>query len=511
MKRYFSILTALCLASVMQAQQTTPNDALRLTDKGLNGTARYKAMSGAFGAVGGDLSAININPAGSALFNHNVTSFSFGYNTKKNISNYFDTKNTKKDNGIELGQMGAAFVFQSRNPESTMKKFVIGVNYETTKNLNNTLNASGINPNNSLSDYFLDFANYGNNGMPFNPNDLAVATGESVDGVYGYLGRTQGIGAQQAFLGYQEFLYDYDETQGKYVSNMVDGPYLQENYVVATGFNGKLTGNFGTQLGDRIYLGANLNLHFVDFTNYSSAYQHTNNTNGIGITSMRFENEIYTYGNGFSFNLGGIAQVTDELRVGLAYESPTWYRLNDELVQSLSTVWRDEENKLDLQNTTPNVVNVYDKYTVQTPASFTGSLAYVFAQKGLLSIDYTLKDYSNTKMKPTQDFSYVNSILSNDLTSTSEIRIGAEYRINQFSLRGGYRFEESPYKSEKILGDLNSFSAGIGYDFGATKLDLAYGHASRSYNNNFISSGMTDAARVNTKENVVSLTYSIKF
>lgn len=123
MKRYFSILTALCLASAMQAQQTTPNDALRLTDKGLNGTARYKAMSGAFGAVGGDLSAININPAGSALFNHNVTSFSFGYNDKKNTSNYFDTKNTKKDNGLELGQMGAAFVFQSRNPESTMKKF----------------------------------------------------------------------------------------------------------------------------------------------------------------------------------------------------------------------------------------------------------------------------------------------------------------------------------------------------------------------------------------------------
>ena len=132
MKRYFSLLTALCFASVLQAQQTTPNDALRLTDKGLNGTARFKAMSGAFGAVGGDLSATNINPAGSALFNHNVTSFSFGLNNKKNTSNYLGTENNKKDNNIEIGQMGAAFVFQSRNPENSMKKFVIGVNYEST-------------------------------------------------------------------------------------------------------------------------------------------------------------------------------------------------------------------------------------------------------------------------------------------------------------------------------------------------------------------------------------------
>ena len=34
-----------------------------------NGSARYTAMSGAFGALGGDVSAINVNPAGIAVFN----------------------------------------------------------------------------------------------------------------------------------------------------------------------------------------------------------------------------------------------------------------------------------------------------------------------------------------------------------------------------------------------------------------------------------------------------------
>lgn len=512
MKNYFSILTALCFATALQAQQTTPNDALRLTDKGLNGTARFKSMSGAFGAVGGDLSAFNINPAGSALFNHNMTSLSLGYNQKKNQSSYFGTEASQKEEGLELGQMGAAFVFNSRNPENLMKKFVIGINYESTKNLDNSIYAIGINPTNSISDYFLNFANYGNNGAPFNVNELQVGERESVDHAYARIGRTYGFAGQQAFLGYQEYLFDFDETDQKYKSTTASGPYVQENHISSSGYNGKLTGNFGSQLGERIFVGANLNLHFVDYTAYTSLYQNSQKQDALGVTQIFFQNEVYTYGNGFSFNLGGIAQLTDDLRVGLSYESPTWYRINDEMVQSLSTQWRNPDLTTDSQSTSPNVINTYETYTIQTPSSFTGSFAYLFGQKGLISVDYTFKDYSTTEMRPQGDFASINSQLSNELTNTSEVRIGGEYRIQQFSIRGGYRFEQSPYeKGLKRIGDLNSYSAGVGFDFGASRLDLAYAHASRSFDQTFISSSFNDAASVKSKENAISLTYSIKF
>ena len=36
------------------------------------GTARFTAMSGAFGALGGDLSAIKINPAGASVFKNSL-------------------------------------------------------------------------------------------------------------------------------------------------------------------------------------------------------------------------------------------------------------------------------------------------------------------------------------------------------------------------------------------------------------------------------------------------------
>jgi long-subunit fatty acid transport protein len=52
-------------------------------------------------------------------------------------------------------------------------------------------------------------------------------------------------------------------------------------------------------------------------------------------SKLRFDNDLYTYGTGFSFQVGAIAKVTNEMRVGLAYESSTWYNLSDELSQKL--------------------------------------------------------------------------------------------------------------------------------------------------------------------------------
>lgn len=65
MKKLFLFIGILSM-SFLSAQDIT--DALRYSQQDILGTARYRAMSGAFGALGGDLSALQINPAGSAVF-----------------------------------------------------------------------------------------------------------------------------------------------------------------------------------------------------------------------------------------------------------------------------------------------------------------------------------------------------------------------------------------------------------------------------------------------------------
>src|SRR5690606_19613497 len=97
----------------------------------------------------------------------------------------------------------------------------------------------------------------------------------------------------------------------------------------------------------------------------------TQNNNDLPpVTSAVFNNYLYTYGTGFSFDIGAIAKITDDLRAGLTYHSPTWYTLNDELTQSLNTSFTDGERG----GVYPNVVNLYDRYNLRTPSKYTGSL-----------------------------------------------------------------------------------------------------------------------------------------
>ena len=67
MKKLILILVGVVSMANSYSQNLT--DALRYSTGETQGTARFKSMSGAFGALGGDLSAVSINPAGSAFFN----------------------------------------------------------------------------------------------------------------------------------------------------------------------------------------------------------------------------------------------------------------------------------------------------------------------------------------------------------------------------------------------------------------------------------------------------------
>lgn len=272
-----------------------------------------------------------------------------------------------------------------------------------------------------------------------------------------------------------------------------------------------MTFNGAASYKDKIFFGLSLNSHFTDYVQSSRFYESNNNSSTNGLRNLTFGNDLYTYGTGFSFNLGIIGKINKEIRAGLSYESPTWFRLNDELLQTLSSTGYNYGTPANpnLSNTTvdSNITMIYDPYKLRTPSKFTGSLAYIFGKKGLISVDYSIKDYSNTKFRdPHGDFARVNNRMNDILDTTGEIRIGAEYRIKQFSLRAGHRSEESPYKNNWTIGNLKSYSGGLGYNFGDTKVDLSYTYAKRISNPSFFEQGFTDAAKINSVNNNVSLT-----
>ena len=324
-KILFLLLTGFTFSAV-QSQEI--KDAMRYAQDNLNGTARFRAMGGAFGALGGDLSSLNINPAGSAVFANNQVGVTLSsYNTKNN-SNYFGTTTEEKDNSFDLNQAGGVFVFKNGNSNSDWKKFALSVNYDNMNNYNNSLFSAGTNPNNSVDNYFLSYAD----GVPL--NILRDSDYNNLDS-----------GAQQAFLGYQGYIINPEDPNNNnntlYTSNVpAGGNYYQENSVITNGYNGKLSFNAATSYRDKLYIGVNLNSHFTDYRQSSSFYEENSAplSNNYTVTRLRFDNELYTYGTGFSFQLGAIAKVTNEIRLGLAYESSTWYHLSDEFSQKLVAV-----------------------------------------------------------------------------------------------------------------------------------------------------------------------------
>ena len=501
MKKIFAFVLFSTLINSINAQDI--NDAMRLAQTDLNGTARYKAMGGAFGAVGGDFSSLNINPAGSLIFANNQVGFTLSNFNIHNKSNYFGNTTSDNKTSFDVNQAGAVFVFNNRDTKSDWRKFAFTINYENAKNLDNNILSAGTNPTNSVDKYFLSYAN----GVPLGTINN---TNYYFDELY--------FNEQQAYLGYNSYIIDpYTNTNNNtnYNSNVSDqGNYYQENSIHSTGYNSKASFNFAGQYTDKWFFGLNLNSHFLDYRQSSYFFESNSNPKyptGSTVDVIRFSNDLYTFGSGFSFQLGTIFKPTKAIRIGISYESPTWYRLTDELNQRILTSGYG-------LSATPNV-NVYSTvvvdenttmifvpYSLQTPSKLTNSFTYIFGKRGLISFDIASKNYANTTYRPKQDFSSTNAYMSNTLTTSSEVRIGGEYKIKKASLRGGYRWEQSPYQNCTTIGDLTGYSAGFGYNFGNTKLDVAYTYAKRDFNQQFFSQGLTDAARINSVNNSISVT-----
>jgi hypothetical protein len=501
MKRYLTFI-ALVVCAFGSAQNI--NEVLRYSTENLQGTARFQAMGGAFGALGGDLSSLNINPAGSAVFNNSLFTISgSNYNTN-NQSSYFGNSINSENNNLDLNQIGGAFVFKNTNSNSDWQKFTLAFNYDLVNNFDNEYYVAG-NSTQGIDNYFLNFAQ----GTPF--GSILRQDGEYLEEAYLDIGSNQGYKEQQAFLGYYGGILDpisEDDNNTDYVSNTIYNSVNQEFLRRTTGYNSKFTLNMGSQFKENIYMGASLNFHNVIYSRFD---QFTENgyDPASEIQRTTFDNYLQTNGNGFSFSMGAIAKLNEYVRLGGSYQSPTWYQLEDDFSQRINSDLADDEiNFIDL-----NIVNLFDSYTIKTPSKLTGSLAIIFAQDGLLSFDYGFQDFSKAELRPTSDpsFQTVNNQISNDLGTVSTFRLGGEYKIEQVSLRAGYRFEQSPYTNGNTIGDLNAVSGGIGYNFGGSRLDFALSRSQQDINERLFDTGITTPAIINRINTNATLSYTINF
>ena len=68
MKKIFALTLAFSIGSFFTTNAQTPEEALRLGWNTPGGTARYRAIGGAMGSLGGDITASYVNPAGLGMY-----------------------------------------------------------------------------------------------------------------------------------------------------------------------------------------------------------------------------------------------------------------------------------------------------------------------------------------------------------------------------------------------------------------------------------------------------------
>jgi len=501
MKRTYTFILLLA-CSIVSAQNI--NDVLRYSQESPQGTARFQGMSGAFGALGGDLSSLNVNPAGSAVFNNGLFSITASNQHSKNEASYFSNSTSASLNSFDLNQVGGVLVFNNTDG-SKWKKLSLAFNYDLRKNFDDEIFIAG-QSDQGIDNYFLSYAG----GVPFGP--LLLQDDEFIEEAYLDIGSSLGYVDQQAFLGYYGGIIDpMDETNDNntdYISNAGYSTVYQQYVQSNAGYNGKFTANIASQYGDNIYMGASLNIHNVLFEKLTRLTERGFDPDSE-IKNISFDNLLRTEGTGFSFSLGAIAKLNEMVRIGGSYQSPTWYSLSDETSQKINSDLADT----DISFINFNIINVFEDYKIKTPGKLTGSLALVFGPNGLISFDYGYQDMSNARLKPASEpeFESENRYISEQLGVVSTFRLGGEYRIKALSLRAGYRFEQSPYTESNVIGDLNGYSGGIGYNFGGSRLDLAYSHASQDINQTLYDTGLPTPASITNKNSVISLGYTLNF
>lgn len=423
MKRIFAGFV-ICATTILNAQNVQDLNSMSAHSNEINsGSARYIGMGGAMGALGGDISATEQNPAGAAIAITSDVNVTMGVSTYKNEARFGNNIYKTDDNSFNFQNIGANFVFH--NPSSAWNRFAIGVKY-SEENFDNWIK----------------------------------------------LGRNDNITAT----------YLTSENPDQYTTYTMAGfQDLVEAYKVKTSID------FGASYKDQLFLGLGVNFHEVRYDNYVVFDEDTDGTvyrydlNGTPYSSRA---------SGISLNAGVIGKIQDNFRLGLAYHSPTWY----------TNVEENFYADLEISDNNYSYDYYFSKYDRNSNGRLVASAGIVIDKSLALNADYTLHMNGSNKFKPSGYFTDTNSFLDDYYKTSSEIRIGGEYRIDRFKLRAGYNFVQTPFDdltltadlgngtptttnfSEIIRGDINRISFGLGYDFGGFYLDAAYQFQNQEYN-----------------------------
>ena len=471
MKKY--ILLSLCagIAATMQAQDSF--DTYTFANSDLNGTARYVGMGGAIGALGGDVSVMGSNPAGTAMYRSNDAAITLsGQFTGEGVMGHDAAR-------MSLDQGGILLAFDMNAPTSKGLQFVnFGFNFVKKRNFLSNQATNVMNLNNTFSQTFqiADMCNDAwDNDFYGTLADLSAATDK----------RPGLLNERDIDIVDVNGNPVLDEDGNKTFYRQYEGVAARSAYYerATFGANTQADLNLSFNISDQFFLGASLGVYNMDYTR-ESFYKEV----GIDNNVYDLTNWYKTHGDGFDVKFGFIVRPIEDspFRIGFTAHTPTWYRLIDSNGATLNF----HESYIDYKE------NGEYEYRFHTPWKLGVSLGHTIGKSFAFGAEYEYQDFSTNSYSVWrgQDRDYFrnqNSITKQTFRAQHTLKVGFEYKpIEEFSVRLGYNFVSSPFKNNAyrtigydgvytetdytIWGATHRFTCGFGYRFKGGYFDLAY-------------------------------------
>ncbi|MDR3132660.1 MAG: hypothetical protein LBU42_01380 [Prevotellaceae bacterium] len=499
MKKNIYILLISLFSTVFAAAQTTA-EALLFSQNIYEGTARFQGMGGAFAALGGDFTTLSINPAGVAVFRSSEFSFTPELAFLSTSGNYLNNQSSEPKARAGLGNFGWISAFDTHN-SSGVVGVNFGIGFNKLQNNPQRFSASGRTGNTSLPAALA--MGLSNDGVSHNTFDndatntewLAMRTKlisyvENRDG--SYIGATENFDAA-----------DPDDLSKIYQMGDVNQSY----YCDQSGYVGEYVFNFGLNVSHLFYFGMTFGLQDVQndfYEEYLEAAVNYADFDTTGYRGLGHETNIRTSGVGYNLKFGAIVRPVGGLRLGAYIHTPTWMSLrntwNERMTSDVGGAKYDE------------FIDGHDDYRLTTPMRWGMGIAYTFGSVALLSVDYEGVNYRHTRLANengvTSAYRDANERLQNDNRTTANIRIGGEYKINDFAIRAGYAWYQN---ARKNFADTQVGSVGFGYRGRFVSVDAAYSFAPGVKENYVLYNGSPYETSLNIFISKLAVTVGFRF
>ena len=439
--RLVLLCISMCLA-VITASAQNETEALRYSMQTPVGSARYLSMGGAFGALGGDLSALSDNPAGIGIFRRSEFSLSLGLNTHSSETQFGDNDPRTDGKGrINLPQIGIIGANPIDHP--LWRRVNFAVTHNRLASFNETYISEGTQTNNSLLEVFAQQAN-----------------GLTPDEIYDFL-------PFGAALAWDAFLINPIDTLGTLQYNSVNpfGDYNVRKQIERRGHMGETVVSVGGSYDDRFYIGANIGFPTINFREVST-YTESDLEPEHELDRFTYSEELNTNGRGVNFKLGVIYKITELLRFGAAWLSPSFLTVNDIYVADISATYRDGQ-VISIDGPQNNF-----EYRIRTPSKYTLNAAYILGKRGIISADYTYTDFSRAQLNrafnsPSDyDFALENTAINDLYRGVHNVEVGIEVRVvPRFAVRAGASYQQSAYVPSVIEVDNDQLSGSFGFGY----------------------------------------------